>query len=468
MNEDSGEGVSAKQAISDLEVRRLAVGLLADWERRPADLDGMIDRVLAGAGRAMNPVQAGLFTRLVNGAVCRRRRLDHFISRLATRRQKLKPELQALLRLGLLELDDREVDRPDYAVVSESVKLAKGLVPGREGFVNAILRAFLRQGAENLLPAGDDPESLAVRWSLPEWLVKSWLADYGREKTLLLCRQADRFPGTGFRVNRLKYTREEFLARLESEGFEAGQLTPGSYAPQAFSCFQAARLLRSKGFREGCLTVQDEGAQLIAMLLAPQPGELILDACAAPGGKSTHLAELSDDRARIIALDRDRERLKLVAESSRRLGLSAIETAACNLTRPLPEELPQSYDAILIDAPCSGLGVIRRRADLRWRKTLKESRSLTTIQLQILKNCSRYLKPGGRLVYATCTTLRAENQAVVAAFLDACPDFRQAGKEELEQLLPAPVVSREGFLETGLLPESSLDGFFAARLIRQS
>ena len=451
--------------FSDLQVRRGACRVLVEWEVRPRALDGLCDDWLAHSGKGCNPAQAGLFTSLVTGVVRRRRRLDWLIDKLRRRQKKIKPKVRMVLRLALFELED-EGRRPDYAIVSEAVNLARAVAPGSEGFVNGILRSFLREGADRLLPPGDGPESLAVRWSLPTWLVESWVADYGPEIAARLCRSANLFPGTGFRVNRLQGSRAEFFQKLATDGFDDRQLRPGRYARQAFYSFQAAPLLQGKWFREGLLTVQDEGAQLIGELLAPKPGETILDACAAPGGKSTHLAELSDDRALILALDRDAERLALVEESSRRLGLSSITTRALDLTAPLPPDLPQGYDAILVDAPCSGLGVIRRRADLRWRKTPGDSRTLQTIQLQILKNCSTYLKPGGRLVYATCTTRRAENHDVAAAFLTAAPGFHRADRAELEKLLPAAVVSREGFLETMLLPESPMDGFFAALFIK--
>ncbi|NPA25319.1 MAG: 16S rRNA (cytosine(967)-C(5))-methyltransferase RsmB [Deltaproteobacteria bacterium] len=456
----SGPG---SERLSDQDIRLEVCRLLREWEDDPQELEPLIDRFLGKLKQGCNPVQASLFTSLSTGVVRQRRRLDHFIDRLQRRPRKVKPKIKIILRLGLFELE--EECRPAYAIVSETVNLARRMAPGSEGFVNGILRSFLREGAEKLLPVENpaEPDSLGIRWSLPTWLVESWLKDYGSEKAVQLCHRANLFTGTCFRVNRIRLSREDFIRGWQERDRDCS-FTLGNYGEQAFSTSQAARLLASDWFREGLLSVQDEGAQLISELLAPQPGELILDACAAPGGKSTHLAELSGDRARIIALDRDRKRLPLIGENARRLGLEAITSAACDLAKPLPDEFARAFDAILIDAPCSGLGIIRRRADLRWRKSPEESCKLRTIQLQILENCSRYLKKGGRLVYATCTTRQRENQEVLSRFMERNDDFRLETGTELEKEKAGRLLNREGFLETAFLPESTMDGFFAARL----
>ena len=460
---------------NDFAVRLEVCQRLAEWERQPQPLEVLLDRSRCRLGPACKPVQTALLTHLVSGVVRWQKRLDFFIESLQQRPQRLKAELRAVLRLGLFELDcELGASRPAWAVVSESVDLARRLTPGREGFVNGILRSFQRRGgAAKLLPPEDDrAENLARRWSLPEWLIAEWQSDLGPETALGLCRQANLFAGTTFRVNRLRLTRKEFLARAEAEKPKLGPFQPGCCCETSFNVPAAAELLASDWFREGLITVQDEGAQLIGELLAPKPGELVLDACAAPGGKSTHLAELSGDRALIFAVDRDRKRLPRIEQSCRRLGLAAIRVRAADLSQPLPSELDRQYDAILIDAPCSGLGTIRRRPDLRWRKQPQESRELQKIQLRILRNCSRYLKPGGRLVYATCTTARAENQAVIESFLAAESKFRLAAKDEIRIPGLKALLGPEGFLETFRQPAPNrqehplMDGFFAARLSR--
>jgi len=358
-------------------------------------------------------------------------------------------------------------------VVSETVNLAKRELPGRDGFINGMLRTYLRTDPETLLP---DPESnpvtfLGVKHSLPDWLISHWLNDYGPQLTEKLCRQANDFAGTTFRVNRLQTSRDDFLALMDEKTAAATgndkNIIPTFYSPEGFTARQAGELLSSRFFRQGAITVQDEGAQLISYLLHPAPGQLILDACAAPGGKAWHLAELSDDQATIFAADISEKRTRLVAETGRRLGLHSVRPLVTDLCRPLPRRMPQRFDAILVDAPCSGFGVLRRRADLRWRKQPGDLEQLATIQLQILTNCSTYLKKGGRLVYCTCTTSKRENQEVVKQFLAEQKDFSLLLTEQLTPEWIRPWFSREGYLQTYFFEPGGLDGFFAAVLQRR-
>ena len=424
-------------------------------------------------GRALDYHSRALITNLVSGTIKWQRRLDWIIDRLSKRKKGPDPKTRNLLRLALFQLDFLS-GTPSYAVVSETVKLAKREVPGREGFINAILRTYLRTDQKSLLP---NPEMepitfLGINYSLPDWLITSWLADYGPLLTEKLCRQANNFSGTTFRVNCLQTSRDEFLTQLSTETTEPGEnhrdIIPTTYAPQGFTARQAGELLSSPHFHRGTISVQDEAAQLISFLLDPAPGQIILDACAAPGGKAWHLAEISADRATIIAADISEKRTRLITETGKRLGLNSVKPLVADLRRPLPPETPQSFDSMLVDAPCSGLGVLRRRADLRWRKQPQDLEQLATIQLQILKNCSTYLKKGGRLVYATCTTNRKENQDVVERFLAEQPDFFLLSPDKLTPPKIRPWFSREGYLQTFFFePGGMLDGFFAAILQRR-
>ncbi|MCD6292513.1 MAG: 16S rRNA (cytosine(967)-C(5))-methyltransferase RsmB [Deltaproteobacteria bacterium] len=441
---------------------------MSAWEKRPQALDQLLEKHLRQTNVECSQIQRALATHLTAGVVRWHLRLDYLIGKLQNRKKKIKPELKNILRLALFELES-PVDkaRPDYAIVSESVNLARIIAPGREGFINGVLRSYLRRDIDDLLPEDNNKsENLAIRHSLPSWLIRSWQNDFNQVEVQSLCRQANQFTGTTFRINRLKLSRDNFLQDFETENDLNLKLKPGIYSESAFSSTQAAPLINSEWFKKGYFSVQDEGAQLIGELLNPQPGEVILDACAAPGGKTAHLAELINDQGQIIAADLKTKRLKRVNETIERLGLSSIRPVCLDLTVPLPEDLPQKYDAILVDAPCSGLGVIRRQADLRWRKKPGESRQLAIIQLQILQNCSRYLKVGGRLLYATCTTSRAENYDVIHRFLAANHDFRQLAREEIQPQRLQAVLNRENFLETGFIKPSTMDGFFAAILTR--
>ncbi|MBN2810180.1 MAG: 16S rRNA (cytosine(967)-C(5))-methyltransferase RsmB [Deltaproteobacteria bacterium] len=458
--------------MTDQDLRWIICRLLSEWEKHPQALNPLLERSLRQAKKEYNQIQRTLATSLTAGVIRWRLRLDHYLEQLQNQKKKLNSELKNILRLALYELDFPSASphpqmRPAYAVVSEAVNLARLVTPGREGFVNGILRTFLRRDLKTMLPAdNDDPNNLSILHSLPVWLVQHWQKDFSEQQVKTLCRQANQFTGTSFRVNRLKISRDELRENLEREPGDTLRLTFGRFAENAFHTAETAALLDSEWLKKGYLSVQDEGAQLISELLNPQPGEIILDACAAPGGKTAHLAELSHNLSTIIAADKNPERLKLISENSKRLELSAIKTVCLDLTEPLPAELPQSYDAILVDAPCSGLGVIRRRADLRWRKNPADIPTLGKIQLQILQNCSRYLKAGGRLLYATCTTSREENQAVVQRFLAENSNFSQISREKITPKRLQAVINQESFLETSFIEDSTMDGFFAAIMTR--
>jgi 16S rRNA (cytosine967-C5)-methyltransferase len=411
---------------------------------------------------------------LVSGTIKWQRRLDWIIGRLSKRKKSPDPKTRNILRLALYQLTFLS-GTPPYAVVSETVKLAKREIPGREGFINGILRTYLRTEPESLLP---NPETepirfLGVRHSLPDWLISSWLTDYGPLLTEKLCRQANEFCGTTFRINCLQTNRDDFLELLADQENAADAITTSknitrtSYTPEGFTAREAGGLLSSQHFQQGIITVQDEGAQLISYLLHPTAGQIILDACAAPGGKAWHLAEISGDQATIIAADISEKRTSRVADTGKRLHLNSVKPLVADLRCPLPPGTPQSFDSILVDAPCSGLGVLRRRADLRWRKQPGDLEQLATIQLQILKNCSTYLKKGGRLVYATCTTSKKENQGVIERFLAEQPDFSLLSPARLTPSWIRPWFSGEGYLQTFFFEPGGLDGFFAAVLQRR-
>ena len=456
--------------MSDQDIRRVVCQVIMEWKEKPQELAPLLEKTLNCEPGECNPVQRALATNLTSGVIRWQRRLDHYIDRLLSKRKMVQPEVRNILRLALFELEfPGEKSRPEYAVVSQAVNLTKIIAPGRDGFVNGILRSFLRQSPADLLPEENNkPRNLAIRYSLPVWLVKKWQADFGRPTAKILCQKANQFRGTTFRCNQIKISRDEFLLRFAAANSSVTELEEGRFSGNAFSSIQAAPLLNSKWFEEGFISVQDEGAQLIVELLNPQPGEIILDACAAPGGKSAYLAELSDDRATIIAADSEPERILRISETCARLQLNSIKPVCTDLTKALPPELPPAYDAILVDVPCSGLGVIRRRADLRWRKSLEESTELATIQLQILTNCSKYLKIGGRIIYATCTTCRNENQDVVAEFLAQNRNFRIIPHPEIEPERLQKLINCDSFLETSFIEGAQMDGFFAALMTRTS
>ncbi len=368
-----------------------------------------------------------LATELAYGSIRRRRELDGWLDALGkVPAARQPPKLRWLLHLGLYQL--LHVDRvPASAAVSTTVELAKRGGLGRLAPVaNGLLRSFLRhQEAGEPLPTPSSPAAaLALRHSLPDWLASdllSWLPPKRAEAFAAACNQP---PPLDLRVNPLRTSVERQLADFAAAGVAAAPL-PG--LPQGLTLTARSGDLRAlPGFSEGHWCVQDRSAQLIAPLLDPQPGERVLDACAAPGGKCTHLAELMGDQGEVWALDRSGPRLRRVFANAGRLGLASIqvlEADGLTLAQERPELLA-SFDRLLIDAPCSGLGTLARHADARWRPTPEAIPELVALQRDLLEALLPLLKSGGRLVYATCTVHPLENQRQLEAFLARHPDWQ--------------------------------------------
>ena len=413
--------------------------------------DGALERELGRV--SLSPQDRGLATELAYGAIRQRRLLDAWLDQLGkVPAERQPPKLRWLLHLGLYQL--LSSDRiPASAAVSTTVELAKrGGLSRLAPVVNGMLRAFLRrQEAGEALPLPGDPAAaLAIRQSLPDWLAAALLQWQTPEQAEAFARACNTPPALDLRVNGLRSTPEAVQAALAAAGVVA---EPLEGLPMGLTIKGRSGDLRHlPGYDEGHWCVQDRSAQRIAPLLDPKPGERVLDACAAPGGKSTHLAELMGDQGQVLALDRGEARLRRVARNSERLGLGCIETRhgdAVSLASEAPELLGL-FDALLIDAPCSGLGTLARHADARWRIDPAAIEGLVTLQRQLLEGLLPLLKPAGRLVYATCTVHPEENGELLEAFLKDHPQLRL---EQSFQLWP-------GQLGGGG------DGFFAARIVR--
>ena len=391
----------------------------------------------------------------------RRGYLDWAIGRFTTHRRRQSVKLKNLLRLGAYQI--LFLDRvPASAAVNESVRLAKTLGEGAVGgFVNAVLRAMTRAETIPLPDPADDPVlHLSVQYSHPEWLIKRWLARMGWDRTAALCDADNQIPPVTVRVNPLRTAREALTTELKSAGIE---VTSCRISPAGLMLRGVANLTELPAYQRGEFYIQDEAAQLIGFAVAPKTGERILDACAAPGGKSTHLAELMGDRGEVVAADADVKRLGRIIENAGRLGLSSVRPVTADLTRDSAALGNRPCDRILVDAPCSGLGVLRRNPEAKWYKTEAVIKTMAERQLKILETVAPTLKPGGVLVYSTCTTEPEENEEVVGAFLSRHPDFRP---ESLRSLWPdSGLVTPEGYLNTILNPYQ-MDHFFAAQLIK--
>ena len=446
--------MEAKVEVSSARVEALRTLCRVEEDLAFADL--ALEAALERA--KLPPRDRALTTELVYGTLRWQRRLDWILAPHCRRRlDRLEPWVRNLLRLTAYQL--QFLHRvPAWAAVNEAVALAKGR--GRSeaaSFVNAVLRSLTRSGGA-LPPLPADPvEEVATRLAFPSWLARRWIGRLGPEEAERLMTALDERPPATLRVNLLKCSPGELSRRLAEE--EEIVATPADYAPDALQLQDPAPAFRFKAFREGWFTVQDEASILIGHLLAPRPGETVADVCAAPGTKTTHLAQLMENRGRVIAMDRHAARLKLVARGAARLGLGIVRCHGGRVELLAPK-FSERCDRVLVDAPCSNLGVIRRHPDVKWRCTEGNLRSLGAIQRRILEAAATMVKPGGVLVYATCSLEPEENEEVVQPFLEAHPEWQLDSPAEFP-VSPEP----SGILR--LLPHRhGTDGFTAFRLRR--
>lgn len=441
--------------------RETALQILQAVEEKGAYANVALARVLRRT--ELSDQDRRLVTELVYGTVKAGDTLDWILRRYANRPlSKIAPPIRRILRLGLYQIF--YLDRiPAAAACNTSVELAKRYGhKGTAAFVNAVLRTAVREPGKAAFPSGKGhgTEELALRSQHPHWLVKRWVKQFGFEETARLCDFDNAQAPLCLRTNTLLTTREKLLSELSECGAEAAA---SAWAPEGVVVASHGALDGLLPLQEGRAQVQDESSMLVAHVMAPQPGEFIIDCCSAPGGKTTHLAALMQNRGRIVAGDIYEHKLARIEENARRLGISIIETQlldACELGR----KYPGRADRVLVDAPCSGLGVLRRKPDARWHKRPEELAELPGLQLAILQSAAMALKPGGVLVYSTCTIEPEENRAVVEAFLEKAPDFHM---EVTGSFLPAAGAhSKERFVQ--LLPQQDgTDGFFIARMQRE-
>ncbi len=391
-----------------MQAREAAYRILVDVEKG-AYANINLDEYLRS--HSLSGLDRALVTEIVYGTVKYKLRLDWIIEQLVKKAAKLETGPRVILRLSLYQL--LFLDRvPASAVTNEAVKLAKKeFHAGIAGLINGVLRGYLRNPAQVGWP---DPEKqpleyLEVIYSHPRWLIARWLKRYGYELTVKLCEFNNKPADLWIRTNTLRADRETLITRLTDEGCTVEK---SRRAPDGLLLATAPPLHRLPSFAEGLFTVQDESSMLVAHVLRPAPGQVVLDVCAGPGGKSTHLAQLMENKGLIISCDVHEHRLRLIEDNAGRLGITIIRTVLADATK-IAADHEAKYDLILVDAPCSGLGVLRRRADSRWRKKEEDIALLAKLQKQILENAIRLLKVGGRLVYSTCTIEPEENVELI-------------------------------------------------------
>lgn len=404
-----------------------------------------------------------LLTHLVYGVLRMQGHLDWILSKLYHGDYaKMEQNVKNILRLGLYQLiySDR---LPAFAVVDEAVKIAKRTTPAADGLTNAVLRSYLRNTDKVSFPVLEinPAEYIASFHSHPPWLVKQWLGCFGRDETIALCRSNNQLPSVTLRVNTLKISRDELIKKLKAEDFHCEATR---FSPDGIHLAAAPHpIAKTTFFKEGLLRLQDEAAQLVSYLVHPHHGEHVLDVCAGSGGKTLHLAALMKNNGRLAALDRDPEKIAQLQKDATRMGVSIIDSRTADLRKPLPLEYRESFDHVLVDAPCSGTGTLGRNPEIKWRLTAADIASFSKTQHDILDHASCAVKKGGRLIYSTCSITDRENDNVIRHFLTERPEFILD--------VPDSVISDElkdpaGFLRT-YPHRHAVDGFFGAVLKRR-
>jgi 16S rRNA (cytosine967-C5)-methyltransferase len=413
----------------------------------------------AALGRAgLTSADEALATELVYGTLRHRGEVDWALGRaLHGRLDRLPSRILDVLRLGAYQLTF--LSRvPARAACDETVKLARRVGHrGTVALVNAVMRR-LAASPPSWPAAADTAEAMAVRSSHPEWLVARWLARLGPTETRALCAANNETPPSSVRLNTLRGAPAQLEARLRALGME---LEPSALLPEARRIVRGSSEARGAAYAAGLVTPQDEGSMLVARLVAPAPEEFVIDACAAPGGKTTHLAALMEGRGRVLACDVLPQKVDAVRRYCERLGVRNVESRLLDAAR-LGETYPAAADRVLVDAPCSGLGVLRRRPEIRWRIRPEDLAPIASRQLRLLAGAAGAVRRGGRLVYSVCTTEPEEGREVIAAFLAAAPAFEPVPIDGWPFATPD---QRPG---TALLypHRAGTDGFFVAALRR--
>ncbi|HEY9059514.1 MAG TPA: 16S rRNA (cytosine(967)-C(5))-methyltransferase RsmB [Pseudobacteroides sp.] len=409
----------------------------------------------------LKDVDRAFVTDLVYGTIKWKLTIDYIISNFSsTKLKKISPWILNVLRLGVYQI--LYMDRiPESAACNESVKLSKKYGhAASSGFVNGILRNIARK--KNSISYPDKQKDpvlyLSVKYSHPDWLVNEWINNFGVEFTESLLISNNEVPDFTIRVNTLKTTKEELISNFRESGLEASE---GRAVDEALVLKNPGSFLKLDVYKAGHFQVQDESSMLPSKILDPKPGELVIDVCSAPGGKTTHMAQLMNNKGSIIARDIHEHKISLINEASERLGISIIKAQVYDALM-VDESLVEKADRVLVDAPCTGYGIIRKKPDIKWSRTMSDLKEITELQLKILSAASKYVKPGGFIVYSTCTIGKEENRDLVERFLTNNKEFDFCGFNEL-----LPEVLREysgnGYIE--IYPNiNKIDGFFIAKM----
>lgn len=441
--------------------REIALKILYDINEKGAYSNISINKYLEGY--ELRDVDKAFITGLVYGTVKWRLTIDWIIEQFSSVKiKKISSWILNILRMGIYQLVFTD-KIPVSAAVNESVNLSKKYGhSGSRGYVNGVLRSIARNRDAIKYPdrSGELTRYLSIKYSHPEWMVNTWIKLYGDEFTEDLLANNNEVPDFTVRVNTLRVSKSRLIEVLKEQGMEASD---GKFVEEAVVIKNPSSISRLEAFKIGYFQVQDESSMLVAKVLDPRPGELIMDVCSAPGGKSTHIAQLMNNEGVVIARDVHEHKIKLIEDSVRRLGLDIIKAEVFDAAT-IDKNYIEKADRVLVDAPCTGLGIIRRKPDIKWAKNIEDSKEIIELQKKIIATASQYVKPGGTLVYSTCTIGPEENEDVVKWFVSSNIKFTLA---DISSLLPAALAgptARDGYLQ--LFPNRDrIDGFFISKMV---
>lgn len=424
--------------------RNIALKSLYEINIKQAYSNIVLDKFINENREKLSNLDINFISELVYGVVTWKLTLEYIIQKYSkTKIKKMSDWVKNILYLGSYQIIF--LDKvPKSAAVNESVNLCKKYNFKSVGLVNAILRKIEKSDYKEISNITNSITRISLKYSMPEWIVKKFCDEYGEEETANICQNLNLRPNISVRINRLKGKVE-----LGEKGIlEDFRTITGT-----------KNITKTKEYIEGNITIQDEAAGLSSFVLTPKEGELVLDACSAPGGKTTYLAELMHNKGKIIAWDIYEERLKQVNQNAKRLGIDIIQTEVHDATK-LKEEYVEKFDKILLDVPCLGLGVIRRKPDIKWNRQEDDIKEISDIQFNILKTCSKYLKRNGTLVYSTCSMLKEENDAIIEKFIKE-ENFETVN---IEEQIPNEFSKITTNNMVQFLPSQNHDGFFITML----
>ena len=370
---------------------------------------------------------------------------------------KLEIYVKTLLRMGIYQIMFLN-SISDYAAVNETVNLAKKKNAKVSGFINGILRNVIRQKEEiGKVKTKDDVDYLAIKYSYDKWMIKNWMAHFGKEFTEELLEANNERPNIYLRTNTLKITRDELIKKLTEQNIKASKV---NVVEEAIKVEHLKDIENNELYKEGLFTVQDVSSMLVGKVMNPKENSLVLDVCSAPGGKTTHMATLMNNTGQVISRDIYDHKLKLIKASAKRLGLTNVDVQEFDGMK-LDRESIAKFDYVLADVPCSGLGIIRRKPEIKYKEK-EEFRELPPIQKKILENAAKYVKVGGTLIYSTCTIQDNENIDIINEFLQKHKNFELAPIKEVNVDLDN---QEKGYMK--IYPNvHDMDGFFISKLIR--